>query len=141
MNSQLIALIESQQDRLREYFQDYLKVQDLERLDLEKEHYEDLQIHLDVEQRILNKILRLSKIIDNHITDLKLRDLDDCQKLLRKQSDLESLKELAIRNNLDNQKALEKRKNERPKFVFSYTRKRNPLSFEGRIPQIVNLSI
>ena len=76
-NSKLIDLIVSQQERQKEYFLEYLRVQDLERIDLKNERYDDLRIHLDVEQRILSKIIRLSKIITNHIYDLKLKDISE----------------------------------------------------------------
>ena len=49
-NSKLIDLIVSQQERQKEYFLEYLRVQDLERIDLKNERYDDLRIHLDVEQ-------------------------------------------------------------------------------------------
>ena len=49
-DSKLIDLIVSQQERQKEYFLEYLRVQDLERIDLKNERYDDLRIHLDVEQ-------------------------------------------------------------------------------------------
>lgn len=142
MNNKLIALITSQQERQKEYFLEYLRVQELERFDLEQEHYDDLKIHLDVEQRILSKIVRLSKIIENHIYDLKLKELPESHGILDRQSELETLKEAAIRNNIDNQNALEKRKTQkRPRLVFSVPRKRTPLPVEGALPQIINVSV
>ena len=58
-NSKLIDLIVSQQERQKEYFLEYLRVQDLERIDLKNERYDDLRIHLDVEQH--RKCFRVRK--------------------------------------------------------------------------------
>ena len=141
-DSKLIDLIVSQQERQKEYFLEYLRVQDLERLDLKNERYDDLKIHLDVEQRILSKIIRLSKIITNHIYDLKLKDISEAPEVFSRQKELETLKENAIRNNIHNQTAMEERKEAmRPHLVFSVARKRSPLPTEGKIPQIINVSI
>lgn len=142
MDSKLVSLIETQQERQKEYFLEYLRVQELERFDLEHERYDDLKIHLDVEQRILSKIVRLSKIIENHIYDLKLKDITELHRIFRRQSELDLLKETAVRNNIDNQNALEKRKTQkRPHLVFSALRKRSPLPVEGILPQIINVSV
>ena len=84
-DSKLIDLIVSQQERQKEYFLEYLRVQDLERIDLKNERYDDLRIHLDVEQRILSKIIRLSKIITNHIYDLKLKDISEAPEVFSRQ--------------------------------------------------------
>ena len=141
-NSKLIDLIVSQQERQKEYFLEYLRVQDLERIDLKNERYDDLRIHLDVEQRILSKIIRLSKIITNHIYDLKLKDISEAPEVFSRQKELETLKENAIRNNIHNQIAMEERKEAmRPHLVFSVARKRSPLPAEGKMPQIINVSI
>ena len=43
-DSKLIDLIVSQQERQKEYFLEYLRVQDLERIDLKNERYDDLRI-------------------------------------------------------------------------------------------------
>ena len=141
-NSKLIDLIVSQQERQKEYFLEYLRVQDLERIDLKNERYDDLRIHLDVEQRILSKIIRLSKIITNHIYDLKLKDISEAPEVFSRQKELETLKENAIRNNIHNQTAMEERQEAmRPQLVFSVARKRSPLPAEGQMPQIINVSI
>ena len=136
-DSKLIDLIVSQQERQKEYFLEYLRVQDLERIDLKNERYD-----LDVEQRILSKIIRLSKIITNHIYDLKLKDISEAPEVFSRQKELETLKENAIRNNIHNQTAMEERKEAmRPHLVFSVARKRSPLPAEGKMPQIINVSI